>query len=192
DRDPRRAGGADDAPAAGRRCLRAQPRSCDAAASVQSRRQSRDHRLPPRPRLSPAANVRRTDRPVAQDRMIGAAGRSVSVRDGHRANMCLSARNRVIRPENLGLAGGLQAFSPRRNKTSLSKVESSVRNFDEVDLTVEISKRILESGWLNVCGRVGPLFVPRQAMSWMLERRIRPIAHIGAAGTHSMEGANTW
>jgi hypothetical protein len=118
--------------------------------------------------------------------MIVDTGRSVSVRDRHRANMCLIARNRLIRPENPGLAGVLQEFSPRRNKTSLSKVESDVRNFDEVDLTVEISKRILESGWLNVCGRVGPLFVPRQAMSWMLERRIRPIAHIGAAGTHSM------
>src|SRR5699024_12073049 len=45
-------------------------------------------------------------------------------------------------------------------KTSLSKVESGVRNFDEDDLTVEISKRILESGWLNVCGRVGPLPPP--------------------------------
>src|SRR5699024_2346774 len=177
---------ADDAPAAGRRCLRAQPRSCDAAASVQPRRQSRDHRLPPRPRLSPAANVRRTDRPVSKDRMIVDTGRSVSVRDGHRANMCLIARNRLIRPENPGLAGVRQELSPRRKKNSLSKDESCERNYDEEDWTVEIPLRILESGRLNVGGRVGPLVVARQAMSWMLERRIRPIAHIGAAGTHSM------
>ena len=113
--------------------------------------------------------------------MIIDTGRPVSVRARHRAIMCLIARNRLIRSEKPGLAGVLQQFSPLRNKTSLSKVESGVRNFDEVDLTVEISKRILESGWLNVCGRVGPLPAPRQAMPWTLGRRVRPIAHIGVA-----------
>src|SRR5699024_9347461 len=112
--------------------------------------------------------------------MIIDTGRPVSVRARHRAIMCLIARNRLIRSEKPGLAGVLQQFSPLRNKTSLSKVESGVRNFDEDDLTVEISKRILESGWLNVCGRVGPLPPPRG-------RQCRGCSVGGSARSHTLE-----